>query len=80
MLLAGNIGGTKTDLAAYTNDSGPYAPLAETEVHSAEYASLTAITGGSGEGEGIGRSSLHCRRRSRDRRSSEHHQSAMGHG
>jgi glucokinase len=43
MLLAGDIGGTKTDLAVYTNDSGPYTPLAETEVHSADYGSLTAI-------------------------------------
>src|SRR5215471_7985703 len=43
MLLAGDIGGTKTDLAVFSRESGPHAPLAETEVHSADYASLTAI-------------------------------------
>jgi glucokinase len=43
MLLAGGIGGTKTDLAVYSSEAGPYAPLAETEVHSADYGSLTAI-------------------------------------
>jgi glucokinase len=43
MLLAGDIGGTKTDLAVYSSESGPFAPLAETEVHSADYGSLEAI-------------------------------------
>ena len=43
MLLAGDIGGTKTDLAVYTGETGPFAPLAETEVHSADYGSLEAI-------------------------------------
>jgi len=43
MLLAGDIGGTKTDLAVYSREAGPFAPLAETEVHSADYGSLTAI-------------------------------------
>jgi glucokinase len=43
MLIAGDIGGTKTDLAIYSNESGPHAPLAETEVHSADYPSLQAI-------------------------------------
>ena len=43
MLLAGDIGGTKTDLAVYSGEAGPYAPLAETEVHSADYGSLEAI-------------------------------------
>jgi len=43
MLLAGDIGGTKTDLAVYSSEAGPHAPLAETEVHSADYGSLTAI-------------------------------------
>ncbi len=42
LLLAGDIGGTKTDLAVYSSETGPYAPLAETEVHSADYGSLTA--------------------------------------
>src|SRR5262245_47633695 len=40
MLVAGDIGGTKTDLAIYSIESGPRVPLAETEVHSADYPSL----------------------------------------
>jgi len=40
MLIAGDIGGTKTALAIYSIESGPHAPLAETEVHSADYPSL----------------------------------------
>jgi glucokinase len=43
MLIAGDIGGTKTDLAIYSPDSGPHTPLAQTEVHSADYPSLQAI-------------------------------------
>jgi glucokinase len=43
MLIAGDIGGTKTDLAIYSIQSGPHAPLAETEVHSANYPSLQAM-------------------------------------
>lgn len=43
MLIAGDIGGTKTDLAIYSAESGPRAPLAQTEVRSADYASLQAI-------------------------------------
>jgi len=43
MLLAGDIGGTKTDLAVYSSQTGPLAPLAQTEVHSADYNSLEAI-------------------------------------
>ena len=43
MLLAGDVGGTKTDLAIYSNESGPHSPLAETEVHSADYPSLQAM-------------------------------------
>jgi glucokinase len=43
MLIAGDIGGTKTDLAIYSTESGPHAPLAQMEVHSADYASLQAI-------------------------------------
>src|SRR5262249_35185261 len=42
MLVAGDIGGTKTDLAIYSIESGPRVPLAETEVHSADYPSLQA--------------------------------------
>jgi glucokinase len=43
MLIAGDIGGTKTDLAIYSIESGPRAPLAQTEVHSAAYPNLQAI-------------------------------------
>ena len=43
MLIAGDIGGTKTDLAIYSSESGPHAPLAETERHSADYPSLQAM-------------------------------------
>ena len=43
MLLAGDVGGTKTDLAIYSNEAGPHSPLAEAEVHSADYPSLQAI-------------------------------------
>jgi glucokinase len=43
MLLAGDIGGTKTDLAVYSSEAGLDAPLAETEVHSADYRSLEAL-------------------------------------
>jgi glucokinase len=39
-MLAGDIGGTKTDLGIYSPESGPHTPLAETEVHSADYDSL----------------------------------------
>jgi glucokinase len=43
MLIAGDIGGTKTDLAIYSTEAGPHAPLAETQVHSADYPSLQAM-------------------------------------
>jgi glucokinase len=43
MLIAGDVGGTKTDLAIYSSESGPHAPLAQTQVHSADYPSLQAI-------------------------------------
>src|ERR1700752_2276657 len=43
MLIAGDIGGTKTDLAIYSNESGAHVPLAETERHSADYPSLQAM-------------------------------------
>ncbi len=43
MLIAGDIGGTKTDLAIYSPELGPHAPLAETEVRSADYPSLEAM-------------------------------------
>jgi glucokinase len=43
MLLAGDIGGTKTDLAIFSSEAGPHSPLAEGKVHSADYPSLQAI-------------------------------------
>ena len=43
MLIAGDIGGTKTDLAIYSMKSGPHAPLFQTQVHSADYPSLQAM-------------------------------------
>lgn len=43
MLIAGDIGGTKTDLAIYSTESGPHAPLAQIEVHSSDYPSLQAM-------------------------------------
>jgi glucokinase len=43
MLIAGDIGGTKTDLAIYSVESGLRAPLAQTEVPSADYPSLPAL-------------------------------------
>lgn len=43
MLIAGDIGGTKTDLAVYSTEKGPHAPLAQTQFHSADYPSLQAM-------------------------------------
>ena len=43
MLLAGDVGGTKTLVAVYSREVGPYAPVAKAEVHSSDYGSLTAI-------------------------------------
>src|SRR5215468_6616829 len=43
MLIAGDIGGTKTDLAIYSREAGPHAPLAQATVHSADYPSLQAM-------------------------------------
>lgn len=43
MLLAGDIGGTKTDLAIFSNEEGPGAPLVQAEAHSADYPSLQAL-------------------------------------
>ena len=43
MLLAGDIGGTKTDLAILSSEAGPHAPLARAEVRSADYPSLQAL-------------------------------------
>src|SRR5438093_10952040 len=44
MLLAGDIGGTKTDLAVYSAESGPRAPLASAQFPSQDSPSLQAIT------------------------------------
>jgi len=43
MLLAGDIGGTKTDLAVYSPEGGPRAPLAQAEYRSTHYPSLQAV-------------------------------------
>ena len=43
MLIAGDIGGTKTDLAIYSAGDGPHAPLAQSQFHSADYPSLQAM-------------------------------------
>src|SRR5262245_21216628 len=43
MLLAGDIGGTKTDLAVYSPEAGPHSPLIQAEMHSAEYPSLQVL-------------------------------------
>lgn len=43
MLIAGDVGGTKTDLAIYSRESGPHAPLAQVEVHSSDYPNLQAM-------------------------------------
>ncbi len=43
MLLAGDIGGTKTNLAIYTPESGPRRPLQEATFVSARYPSLEAV-------------------------------------
>jgi len=43
MLVAGDIGGTKADLAIFSSEAGPLSPLAQERVHSADYPSLQAI-------------------------------------
>ncbi len=43
MLLAGDIGGTKTVLAVFSTESGAHAPLAEATFPSAQYGRLEAI-------------------------------------
>src|SRR5690349_7556031 len=43
MLLAGDIGGTKIDLALFSPEAGPRKPLATAEFPSANYPSLEAI-------------------------------------
>jgi glucokinase len=43
MLLAGDVGGTKTDLAIYSSESGPRAPVVEKTFPSDAYASLEDV-------------------------------------
>jgi len=43
MLLAGDIGGTKTDLAIFSVEGGPHSPLSQAEMRSADYPSLQAL-------------------------------------
>ena len=43
MLLVGDIGGTKTDLAIYSSESDANSPLARKQFPSADYVSLQAI-------------------------------------
>src|SRR4029077_18243689 len=43
MLIAGDIGGTKTDLAIYSPESGPHTPLVQAEFRSADFPSLQAM-------------------------------------
>lgn len=43
MLLAGDIGGTKTDLAVFSAEAGPRKPLAQAEFPSSKYSSLEEI-------------------------------------
>ncbi|MFQ5855875.1 MAG: glucokinase [Anaerolineae bacterium] len=45
MLLAGDIGGTKTNLAVFSPEAGPTVPLAEGTFPSARYSSLEALVG-----------------------------------
>ena len=43
MLIAGDVGGTKTALAIFSSEAGPHVPLAQATVHSADYPSLQVI-------------------------------------
>src|SRR5262245_44597499 len=43
MLLAGDVGGTKTDLAVYSREGGPHSPHYQDEMHSGDYPSLQAL-------------------------------------
>jgi glucokinase len=43
MLLAGDVGGTKTDLAIFSVEGGPHAPLTQAQVPSTDYPSLQAL-------------------------------------
>ena len=43
MLIAGDVGGTKTDLAIFSSEAGPHSPFAQAQVRSADYPNLQAI-------------------------------------
>ena len=43
MLLAGDIGGTKTNLGIYSTDKGPREPLVEATFPSSKYPSLERL-------------------------------------
>lgn len=43
MLIASDIGGTKTDLAIFSSEAGPHSPLDQARMHSADYTSLQAM-------------------------------------
>src|SRR5207302_7214499 len=43
MLIAGDIGGTKTELAIFSNEGGPHSPQEQVKFHSADYSSLQVI-------------------------------------
>src|SRR5438105_501861 len=43
MLLAGDSGGTKTDLAVFAQATDPRRPLAQAEFHTASYPDLTVM-------------------------------------
>jgi glucokinase len=45
MLLAGDIGGTKTNLALYTSEAGPRKPIIEVTFPSGKFASLESLAG-----------------------------------
>ena len=45
MLLAGDIGGTKTNLAIFSSETGPRIPLAEASFPSGDYPSLESLAG-----------------------------------
>ena len=45
MLLAGDIGGTKTNLGLYSDEKGPRKPLLEKTFHSGQYSSLEMLAG-----------------------------------
>jgi glucokinase len=47
MLLAGDTGGTKTDLAVFSAEKGPHSPLARARFHSADYPGLEPMAGSS---------------------------------